>query len=58
MFYYGLKLKEELEKYGFYVETTRTDFEKELQDLIESKFSSSDGISLKKEEKKQKGSIY
>ncbi|WP_425538184.1 cell wall-binding repeat-containing protein [Microaceticoccus formicicus] len=46
MYWYGLILKNELEKYGFDVKTTRNDIEAEERSLIGSKYSSTNGISL------------
>lgn len=46
MYWYGLILKNELEKYGFDVKTTRNDIEAEEQSLIGSKYSATNGISL------------
>lgn len=46
MYWYGLILKNELEKYGFDVKTSRNNLEAEQQSLIGSKYSATNGISL------------
>lgn len=46
MYWYGLILKNELEKYGFDVKTSRNDIEAEERSLVGSKYSSTNGISL------------